>query len=108
MAQKTKKDPVKKTPVKKPSRPAAKPKKAAISKAVAVHRSFRRSDNPEFFSFQPTVQTAYWLILGVIIIGLTVWVYRLQQQITDIYDTIEINNAQDDTSAVVLKKLQQR
>jgi uncharacterized protein HemX len=93
-----------KAPTKTTKRKAA-PKKATTTRAktsavASQARSFKLEKNPDFFTFQPTIQTFYWLIIGVLVIGLTIWVYMLQQQITQIYDSIEINNLQEEIITV--------
>ena len=82
----------KKSPAKKPAVKAkskiASPKKPA-TQAV---QSFRPSRSTEpFFTFKATRQTAYWLILSVIVIGLAAWVLQLNARIQSIYDQIEQN-----------------
>lgn len=93
-----KKTPVKKTSVKKT------PVKKAVTKAKsasthtkkstnAALRSFRPSPSTEpFFTFKATRQTAYWLVLSVIVVALAAWVLQLSAQVQSMYDQIEENS----------------
>jgi hypothetical protein len=50
-----------------------------------------------FFTFSLTRQTVYWLVLGVILIVFALWITKLQSDIQSIYDTIDMNTAEQDT-----------
>jgi diketogulonate reductase-like aldo/keto reductase len=83
---------------------ATSPKKPATKRSPkkAVHkgyRSFKKAERTEpFFTFQFTQQTLYWLILGVLVIGLGVWVMALNMKVQAIYDQIEQDSSVIDTS----------
>lgn len=88
----TKKTPVKRAPAKKAS---TKPRttSARVSKANTV-KSFKVAPEKEtFISLKPSVQTLYWLVIGVFAILFTLWLVSLQAQIYEIYDSIDRNNA---------------
>lgn len=72
-------------------KPAATTKKAAARKtnskaAPVVHQT-------NFFTVRPTIETAYWLVFGMAILALGVWVLNLTIKINAIYDQIDINQA---------------
>jgi len=70
---------------------AARPKKATSKKqAHKGYKSFKKSERVEpFFTFRFTQQTLYWLILGLLVIGLGIWVMTLNMKVQAIYDQIE-------------------
>lgn len=56
-------------------------------------RSLRRSDNEgPFFTLRITQQSAYWLILCLLILALGVWVITLSVKVHTIYDQVEHEN----------------
>lgn len=71
---------------------AAPKKRTSRNKAkVAALRSFHPAYGQDnFFSLQPTIQTFYWIIIGVLVVGLAAWTFALQMQITQIYDSIDL------------------
>jgi|GEM_PF-1006905 len=82
----------------KAKKPAAarttKSRKAAPRKKQVRTESFKlsRNDRP-FLSFNPTIQTVYWIILGVVVIAFTAWIMKLQADINTIYDQIDANDS---------------
>jgi uncharacterized protein HemX len=100
----TKRKPVTKsttTTVRK-STPKAAPKTASKSTAktqpVVAEQSFRlASEKVPFMTFNFTIQSAYWLVLSVIILGLGAWVMYLNVQIQNIYDQIDLNTQLSET-----------
>jgi hypothetical protein len=61
---------------------------------IAPVQSFRRyDDSTPFMTFKFTQQSAYWLILSVIVLALGAWVMYLNVQIQNLYDQVEINTA---------------
>lgn len=50
-------------------------------------------EKQSFFRFQPSVETVYWLLLLLLVLGLGVWVMQLTIQTQDIYNQIELLNA---------------
>ncbi len=83
-----------KRPTASKSRRVTKPRKAAPRKKQVKTESFKltRNDRP-FLSFNPTIQTVYWIILGVIVIAFTAWIMKLQADINTIYDQIDTNDS---------------
>jgi hypothetical protein len=69
-------------------------KKKPIVKKPAIHRSFRptKESADSFFTFRFTQQTAYWLILSLLILALGVWVMYLTVKVQSIYDEIDATN----------------
>lgn len=62
--------------------------------APTALQSFRRSQPEQpFMSTSVTVQTFYWVILGALVVGLAMWTLTLHNQIQDIYDEIDRNQA---------------
>lgn len=60
----------------------------------AEHRSFAVSrENTPFLTFKPSVQSLYWLIVGICSVALVAWVMYLTVKVQNIYDQIEINNS---------------
>lgn len=70
-------------------------------------RSFRLEKQREpFMQTSPTIQSLYWLILGIVVVAFAVWIYTLQAQVQDIYDQIDRVNAESE--AVVIPKKTER
>lgn len=109
MATTTKKPAAKKTAPKAKSaaaRPAAAKAKPAAArrttkktvKKTAAPRSFQKTGEAvPFLTFKPTVQTVYWLVLGVLVLALGAWVMYLNVKVQDIYDQIDANTNALDT-----------
>ncbi len=71
-----------KAPVKKVTRPSTKrPVKSANKSAYAEKR--------EFMSVQPNRETAYWVVLGIVVVIFGLWINNLQSDIQAIYDQID-------------------
>jgi hypothetical protein len=86
------------TSAKKAAGARKKPQVKKVSSKNQTVKSFRVS-KPEvpFFTFSLTRQTVYWLVLGVILIVFALWITKLQSDIQSIYDTIDMNTAEQDT-----------
>lgn len=79
----------------------AKAKKTTKKAVHKGYRSFKKASRAEpFFTFQFTQQTVYWLILGVLVIGLGAWVMTLNMKVQAIYDQIEQDSSVIDTSNI--------
>jgi hypothetical protein len=66
--------------------------KVTRSKAPKVDpiRSFKRYDDPTpFMTWKATHQTAYWLLIGALIVGLCVWVITLTVRVQSLYDQVQ-------------------
>jgi len=82
-------------------------RKASSSNSGAEPRSFQVSPPMgPFFSMQTSQQTTYWLILGILVLGLGIWVTYLSMQVQQIYDRIDALNA--DSSVVTMHHTQKR
>jgi hypothetical protein len=70
---------------------AATKKKISTVKSKKPHmRSLRRSDNEgPFFTLRVTQQSAYWLILCLLVLALGVWVISLSVKVHTIYDQVD-------------------
>jgi hypothetical protein len=109
-----KKAPAKKPAVKSTAKTAAKPAtKKATSKTVAAQsaqsaQSFRLAPNTaNFFSFRPSIQTVYWLVLSGVVLALGVWVILLSARVQSIYDQIDANLSADDALVAPHKTVKQ-
>ena len=71
-----------KTPVKKT--------KATTARKPVTKRSVAKE--PDFFTFSPSIQTLYWIIIGILVIGLNIWVMNLNNKVQSIYDKIDENS----------------
>lgn len=71
-------------------------KRTAAKNKSAEMQSFRLCKEPQpFMSFKPTRQTAYWLIIAVMSIAFTAWIFSIQSRITDLYNQIEMLQASE-------------
>jgi len=87
-----KKSSVKKAPVRSRSTATKKPKTQQLE-------SFKVSAPTEpFMTFRLNRQTAYWLALGIVVLGMGAWILKLQSDIQYIYDQIEVSNSQSDAA----------
>jgi uncharacterized protein HemX len=65
---------------------------------VVAEQSFRLApEKVPFMTFNFTIQSAYWLVLSALILGLGAWVMYLNVQIQNIYDQIELNTQLSET-----------
>lgn len=70
---------------------AATKKKSA--KKEVHYKSFVRADGPKpFVNFKITQQTAYWVILGLLILALGTWSMYLTIKVQRIYDNVDVQN----------------
>lgn len=86
-----KKSSKKKTSSKKPSTAKASAKRTA--KSTTTKRNYATasaSNNRPFMEARFSEQTVYWIIIGVAVIALAVWVLSLQAQINAMYDQIQV------------------
>lgn len=70
------------------------------TKKAASQRSFVRS--PEmvpFMTFKATHQTAYWLIICLLVLAIGVWVISLTIKVHNLYDKVQ---QQSDSNSLVL------
>lgn len=99
----------KKAPTKKSSTTQSRAKKApAVKKTTAkrpttVRRATPAAPRASFMTLTPTVETVYWAILGGLVIVLAIWVATLTIQVQNIYNQIEITNAQNGINIVPKK-----
>lgn len=68
-------------------------KKKQPAKKETHYKSFVRADGPKpFVNFKITQQTAYWIILGLLILALGTWAMYLTVKVQSIYDKVESSN----------------
>jgi hypothetical protein len=88
----------KKTTVKATAARKSAPKKSSAKRPVISAASFRpMKEQTPFLSFSFTVQSAYWLILSLLVLALGAWVMYLNVKIQGIYDQVEINTQLNDS-----------
>jgi len=90
---------------KKATKPAATKAKRAPSKATKTttrakstapkRAAAKTTSSSTFFTFRATHETVYWLILGVVVVLMAVWVLSLTIRVQNLYDQMEINSASD-------------
>lgn len=49
--------------------------------------------NPDFMKPKVSEQTVYWLIIGLAVMMLGLWMLKVQREVMDIYDQIDLNSA---------------
>lgn len=53
-------------------------------------RSFKRYNDPTpFVTWKATHQTAYWILIGALVVGLCVWVITLTVRVQNLYDQVQ-------------------
>lgn len=76
-------------------------------KSIAPKRAAAKTTpSSTFFTFRATHETLYWLVLGVVVVLMGIWVLTLTIRVQNLYDQIEINSAGDtvQTPATIHKK----
>jgi hypothetical protein len=61
-----------------------------IKKASKMQSFHLSKEANRFLSFKLTEQTIYWIILLVLILGLSLWVLNIQLRTTDILNSISV------------------
>jgi diacylglycerol kinase len=84
----------KKKPTAKSTKATAARKKTTRSVSQPAFRSFQisKSTTP-FLTFRLTKQSAYWLILSLVVLVLGIWVTILNVRIEQLLDQVELTNA---------------
>lgn len=82
--------------------PAAKTtKKVVKGKASTKNKDVKSfvltAEREPFFTFKVTKQTLYWLVIAVISLAFSGWIYKVQADINDLYDQIELMQASEST-----------
>lgn len=86
----------KKAPAKKTTTKKATPARSTASTRVRTKRakamqSFKVTTPDEsFFTFRITKQTVYWIILMVAVAACTLWILKLQSDVNELYDQIQL------------------
>lgn len=77
-----------KAPVKSTTKAKTTSRSTKASKAPEL-QSFRVSPSTQpFFTFKITKQTVYWIFLLLVIVGLQLWIIKLQLDIATLSDTL--------------------
>lgn len=85
----TKKPAAKSKVATKAKKPVAHKKTAATHAAASEVRSFKLCSEPKpFMTPSLSVQTFYWIVIGVLVLLLATWAITLTVQIQAIYDNI--------------------
>ena len=67
-------------------------------------RSFKRYNDPTpFITWKATHQTAYWILIGALIVGVCVWVITLTVRVQGLYD--QVQQTTDTTSSYIHSNL---
>jgi hypothetical protein len=79
--------------------------KKAVTKARPTERlSVKlKKDTDKFWSFQPSVQTVYWVLIGIGIVGTAVINFNTNMRVNELVNQIESQNAALDSTPVVKK-----
>ena len=85
-------------------RVVASSKKAPKAVKSLVPRLESESPEAKFLSFNPTIQTLYWVVIGVICICFTLWIAKLQSDINAIYDSIDATQSSVYSTTPIVKK----
>jgi hypothetical protein len=72
--------------------------RAKASKAESI-RSFKRYNDPTpFMTWKATHQTAYWILIGALVVSLCVWVITLTVRVQNLYDQVQQTTETNDSS----------
>jgi cell division protein FtsL len=79
---------------------ATKKKTAKTTKAASPGSKKKTisKQGSDFWKVQFTINTVYWLVIGLAVIATAVLTYNTNQQISDLYDSIDVSNLQADSS----------
>ncbi len=78
-------------------------KKRTTKKKTSATR-VANNQQSEFWTARFTFDTVAWLIIGVLVIAIAVWTYKTNQQVNDIYDSIQVTNANNSVVTTPHKK----
>ena len=62
-------------------------KKPVVKKKVAT--STTKNTKSEFWNIEFNINTLYWITIGIAVISTAAWTYNTNQQISDIYDSVD-------------------
>ncbi len=79
---------------------ATKKKKTAAPKRATpvIKKSVTKKNTNKFWKVEFNVNTVYWMAIGVAVIATASWTYNTNQQITEIYDSIDSVNIEADSN----------
>lgn len=81
------------SPTKSKSVSRSKPTSKKPAKSAELRSFAPTGEAVPFFTFRPTMQTIYWLILGALVLTLGFWVIHLNTQVQEIYNQIDANSS---------------
>ncbi len=70
-------------------------KKTSTKKPVAKKRVAARAKS-EFWNIEFNINTLYWIVIGIAVISTAAWTYNTNQQISDIYDSVDQSSSVSD------------
>ncbi len=73
-----------------------KKKKSAQAARPTVKKSVVSKKRNGFWRVEFNINTVYWMIIGLAVIATAVWTYNTNQQISEIYDSIDYSTMQSD------------
>ncbi len=74
-------------------------KKRTVSAKRAVpviKKTVAKKHRSNFWKVDFNINTLYWMAIGIAVIATAAWTYNTNQQITEIYDSIDSINSQVD------------
>lgn len=81
-------------------KPATKSPAKRASKKPVINA---RANSNEFMTVQPNRETAYWVVLGIVVVIFGLWITNLQSDIQKIYDQIDASVVNEPVQVPVKK-----
>jgi len=82
-------------------------KPSTVAKRVTTKKK-QAAPKRNFFEAKVTDQSLYWLIFGAVAIVFSLWIYTLDARIRSLYDQIDINTQNIDTSLELQEKKEKK
>lgn len=73
-----------------------KPAKKTTKKATVKRSVAKKSSASSFWKIEFSINTIYWIAIGIAVISVAVLSYNTNQQVNDIYDQIDATRALED------------
>lgn len=67
-------------------------KKRTVTKKTSVKKPSikkKASTKSEFWNIEFNINTLYWIVIGIAVISTAAWTYNTNQQISEIYDSVD-------------------
>lgn len=91
-------------PIKKKSTPK-KPRIRSPRTSKLAPKYIGLSKEPvNFWTLQPTIQTVYWLLVGIAVIGTTIINFNMDLQVNSLIDRINTQNSINSVQPIVQKR----